>query len=226
MGQGTGKYHNNQFPNEDASYRAARDELLAAETALRKQIEAVAEMRRGLPPGGMAEDYEFESPAGPVKLSGLFEDGKDSLVIYSYMFAPEAESPCPMCTSLLDSLDGQTGHITRRINFAVVAKSPIEKVQKFAADRGWTDLKFLSSLNNSYNVDYFAENENGQWPMINVFQKTPDGVRHTWGSELFLTPPDDGLHNRHADLIWPLWAMFDLTPGGRGTDWYPALSYD
>jgi predicted dithiol-disulfide oxidoreductase (DUF899 family) len=28
---------------------------------------------------------------------------------------------------------------------------------------------------------------------------------------------------RHVDLIWPVWNLLDLTPGGRGTDWYPSL---
>src|SRR3546814_3613188 len=49
------------FPNESSAYREARDALLDAEIALRRQTEVVAEMRRTLPPGGeVPEDYVFE----------------------------------------------------------------------------------------------------------------------------------------------------------------------
>ena len=81
-----------RYPGESAEYRAARDELLAREIELRRQMEAVAEMRRELPSGGeVPEDYVFrgEGPDGgaaDVRLSDLFAPGKDSLVIYSFMF--------------------------------------------------------------------------------------------------------------------------------------------
>jgi predicted dithiol-disulfide oxidoreductase (DUF899 family) len=29
-----------------------------------------------------------------------------------------------------------------------------------------------------------------------------------------------------VDSIWPLWNVFDLTPEGRGTTWYPRLNYE
>ena len=31
-------------------------------------------------------------------------------------------------------------------------------------------------------------------------------------------------HPRHNDLLWPLWAYFDLTPEGRG-DWFPPCAF-
>jgi len=222
------RFHDKRFPNEDDAYRAARNKLLEAEIDLRRQTEAVAEMRRALPAGGIAEDYVFDAPDGPVKLSDLFATGRENtLVIYSFMYGPDAATPCPMCTSMLDALDAETPHINDRINFAVVAKAPMATLRAWANGRGWSNLCLLSSGGNTYNVDYFAEDAEGnQWPMINVFRKADDGVRHTWGSELFLAPPDGDMHNRHADMIWPLWAMFDLTPAGRGADWYPKLSYD
>ena len=118
------------FPNESSGYRAARDSLLRAETELRKQVAEVAEQRRALPLGGQVkEDYEFSElrDAGrirPVTLSELFGP-HDSLFLYSFMFGPQAEQPCPMCTSLLDALNGNAPHITQRVNLAVVARSPI-----------------------------------------------------------------------------------------------------
>ena len=161
-------------------------------------------------------------------MSELFEDGKNSLAINSFMFAPGATAPCPMCTPLLDGLVGQATHITDRMNFAVAAKSSTKELNDWAKARGWSNLRLISSGSNSYNVDYFAEDEAGdQWPMMNVLVKGASGsVTHSWGSELFLSPPEDGLHNRHVDQLWPLWNLFDLTPEGRGSDWYPATRYD
>ena len=98
--------HEITFPGETDTYRVARDDLLQAEMELRAKIEEVAALRRELPPGGLVEDYVFEGVAGPVRLSELFTGGKTSLVLYSYMFGPNDEQPCPMCSSYLDGADG------------------------------------------------------------------------------------------------------------------------
>jgi len=129
--------HNTRFPGESAAYRTARDELLAAEIELRRKIEDVAALRRKLPPGGaVPEDYVFDGPAGKVRLSELFQKPDASLVIYSYMYGPEMAQPCPMCTCMLDGLDGQAPHIQQRINLAVVAKSPLPRILAFTGPRG------------------------------------------------------------------------------------------
>lgn len=218
-----------KFPGESDAYREARNELLQAELDLRSKIEEVAALRRKLPPGGLIkEDYTFMSmsdgKAVPIRLSELFSPGKDSLVIYSYMYATDADNPCPMCTSMLDGLNAQALHISQRTNVFAVAKSPIEKLANWVNKRGWTHLQFLSSSNNSYNTDYLGENEKEQqMPMCNVFVKTPEGIRHFYGTEVLYAPVDG--QPRHVDLIWPLWNVLDLTPEGRGNDWMPKLSY-
>src|SRR3954454_3756464 len=90
-----------RFPNESAEYRRARQELLTEEIELRRHIERVAELRRALPPGGeVTKKYEFVGEGGKATLSDLFAD-KQTLVIYSYMFGPQRETPCPMCTSFM-----------------------------------------------------------------------------------------------------------------------------
>lgn len=219
------------FPNEPAGYRHAREELLQAEIDLRAQIERVAQMRRGLKPGGQTpQDYRFDELAADgstrqVALSELFAPGKDSLLIYSYMFGPQNEQPCPACTSLIDGFNGIAPHVVQRTNFVIVAKSPIERIEKIARSRGWKNLRLLSSAHNSYNTDYLSEDEQGnQMPMLNVFVRGDDGIRHFWGSEMLYAKLDG--HPRHVDLHWPLWSLLDLTPEGRGTDWFPQLSYD
>jgi predicted dithiol-disulfide oxidoreductase (DUF899 family) len=228
-----------RFPNESEEYREARNRLLEAEAQLRADIERVAEQRRELPQGGLVpEDYRFEEASergGEVSFSELFESGKDTLVIYSFMFPrrsadgrpgavvgetaqlPLEEQPCPSCTSILDSLDGAARHLVTRVNLAVVAKTAPERLRAFADERGWRHLRLLSSRKSSYNRDYNAETPEGeQSPMINVFVRSGDGHRHTWASELFHTPTEGNMGSRHVDMIWPPWNILDLTPDGRG----------
>lgn len=217
-----------KFPNETADYRAARERLLEAEIDLRGQVERVAQMRRALPAGGeVKEDYEFEEMASDgqiqtVKLSDLFRGGKASLFLYSFMYGPEMKDPCPMCSSILDGLNGNARHIEERINLAVVARSPIERIMAFARPRGWNSLRLLSSAKNTYNADYFGETPDGnQNPMGNVFVRRDGAVHHFWGTEmLYAKTVGDP---RHMDMMWPLWNVLDTTPDGRG-DWHPPLS--
>ncbi len=213
--------HPISLPNESAEYREARNVLLAAEVELREKIEAVAALRRALPAGGLAQDYTFDSTDGPVQLSDLFTAGKTSLILYSLMYADGDAKPCPMCTTYADGADGMAPQIGARTNFALVARAPLAQLSKLAAERGWDNLRLLSAANNSYATDYHSETPDGaQLPMVNVFQKTADGIRHFWTSEMFFTPSN--WDPRHVDMLWPLWHYLDLTPEGRG-DWRPSL---
>jgi predicted dithiol-disulfide oxidoreductase (DUF899 family) len=213
------------FPNETKPYRAARNRLLRAEIALRRQVEKVAAMRRKLPAGGkVPQDYVFEEgdPPRKVTLSELFGD-RDTLVAYSFMYGPNMAKACPMCTSMLDGLNGNAPHIAQRANLVVIAKSPLARVLEFARGRGWSNLRLLSSAGNSYNADYFGEAADGsQSPMLNVFVRRRGAIRHFYGTELLFAKADPGQNNRHVDMIWPLWNLLDFTPEGRGKDWYPA----
>jgi predicted dithiol-disulfide oxidoreductase (DUF899 family) len=237
-----------RFPGESGDYRRARNQLLESEIELRRAIERVAAQRRTLPPGGpVPEDYRFEDVAesgGEVSFSELFEPGKDTLVIYSFMFPrwsgdtrpgpdgetgklPLAETPCPSCTSILDSLDGAARHLRQRLNLAVVAKSGPERIRTFARERGWRNLRLLSSRNNTYNRDYHAESGEGdQIPILNVFVRDGEGLRHSWATELMFAPRDEGEDPRHVDSIWPIWSVLDMTPQGRGGESnFPGLDY-
>ncbi len=238
-----------RFPGESEEYRRERNRLLEAEMDLRQAIERVAAQRRAMPPGGLVpEDYGFESAqdGGEIRFSELFEDGKDTLVVYSFMFPrystdtrpgpaegdtarlPLPETPCPSCTSILDSLDGAARHLSQRLNLAVIAKSAPERIRGFAHERGWRHLRLLSSRHNTYNRDYHAESPRGeQVPILNVFARDGDRFRHCWATELMFAPREAGEETRHVDSIWPIWNVLDLTPAGRGSESnFPALRYD
>jgi predicted dithiol-disulfide oxidoreductase (DUF899 family) len=216
-----------RFPGESGDYRSARDELLAAERDLRNQVERVAQLRRNLPLGGEApEDYVFEEEEGGVKLSELFQEGIHTLALYSFMYGPAMKQACPMCTSFLDSLNGTAPHAGQRLNLAVVAKSPIGRIREFARGRGWHNLRLLSSAGNTYNRDYHGENaDGGQVPVFNAFVRRDGKIYHSYSTELVFAPAEPGQNQRHIDMMWPLWNLFDLTPEGRGADWFPRLSY-
>jgi predicted dithiol-disulfide oxidoreductase (DUF899 family) len=109
---------------------------------------------------------------------------------------------------------------------AVVAKAPLERLITFSPERGWRWLRLLSSANNDYNRDYLAETPGGaQRPMLTVFRREHDVIRHFWSSELFYAPPDPGQDQRHLGTLEPLWNLFDLTPEGRPAGWYEQLNY-
>jgi predicted dithiol-disulfide oxidoreductase (DUF899 family) len=230
--------HTVRFPGESEAYRRARDELLEAEIELRRRIEAVAEQRRELPLGGeVPTDYVFEEwdAAGGaprlVRLTELFGD-KTTLFLYSFMFIPgerglPLEQGCPSCTSIIDAIDGEVPHVEQRISFAAVAKAPIAQFRAHADDRGWRHVRLISSANTSYNRDYSAETGDGaQLPIATVFSRIEGRVHHRWSSELLFGPVDPGQNPRHVDFMWPLWAILDRTPEGRGTDWNPQLRYE
>lgn len=229
--------HDARFPGEPDQYRRARERLLQDEVDLRRRIEAVAEQRRKLPLGGLVpDDYVFEEwdtgtdSATPVRLSELFDIGKDTLFLYSFMFSPgkaglPLEEGCPACTSIIDGIDGAVPHITQQINFAVVAKVPIKQFRVHAKTRGWRHARLLSSAHTTYNRDYYAEGPDGQTPMATVFTRRDGKIHHFWSSEMRLVPPDPGQDARHVDFMWPLWAVLDRTPDGRDPDWSAELEY-
>jgi len=224
--------HDKRFPNESSAYRDARDALLVAERELKVQIERVAAQRRALPLGGeVRENYVFDEDNGEatrkVRLSDLF-GRKSTLIAYNYMFPGHGDpsKPCPMCTSMLDAMDGQVKAVTQQASLAVIAKMPIDRVMAFTRDRGWRNLRLLSSAHNRYNADYHGEDAQGaQLPMMNVFTRRDGKIFHTWASELFFAPQDAGMGARHVDIIWPLWNLLDMTPEGRDPTWLPKLTY-
>ena len=213
-----------RIPNESVEYRAARQALLAQEFELRRQIERVAAMRRALPPGGpVTGDYRFETEDGPSDVAGLFGD-KQTLVVYNYMFGPERKRPCPMCTNLLDAWDGNADDIAQRISLVVVARSPLERLAAVKRERGWKNLRLASALTDAFTRDYAGSPDGGlDSGGAAVFTRRDGTIRHFWSQEMIASDP--GQDPRGAPDPAPLWTVLDMTPEGRGVDWYPSLEY-
>src|SRR5438874_2292757 len=188
-----------RFPGESDEYREAREALLEAELELRRHIEAVAAQRRALPLGGV-------------------KPGEEGLPL---------GVPCPICTSIIDGIDGAVRHLDQLVNVAVVAKAPVETLAAHARARGWRRVRLLSSAGTTFNRDYNAETEDEeQFAMATVFVRRDGRIHHFWSSELWYARPEAGQHPRHVDFMWPMWAILDRTPQGRGSGWMPQLEYD
>ena len=215
-----------RMPNESAEYRAARTALLAEEIELRRHIERVAAQRRALPPGGkVIGDYRFQDEDGPTAFVNLFAD-KQTVAIYSFMFGPQRERPCPMCTNLLGAWEGNAADVGQRISLVVVARSPIERLIAWKRERGWKNLRLYSDLNGAYSRDYFGILPDGsEIPAFNVFTPRDGTIRHFWSAEIPGSTADPGQDPRGAPDPAPLWTLLDVTPEGRGVDWYPKLDY-
>ncbi len=217
-----------RIPNESAEYRTARTALLAEEIELRRHMERVAALRRALPPGGpVTGDYRFQGEEGQVDLAGLFKD-KQTLVTYSYMFGPQRERPCPMCTNLLGGWAANAADVEQRASLVVIARSPIDKLLAFKRERGWKDLRLYTDLTGAYSRDYFAITPDGsEVPAMNVFSRRDGVIRLFWAGEITDQAADPGQDPRGEPAsVAPLWDILDLTPEGRDPEWYPKLSYD
>ena len=143
-------------PNESVEYRLARTALLAEEIELRRHIERVAQQRRELPPGGeVPKEYSFVGADGEVSLRDLFGD-KDTLVIYSFMYGPDRDEGCPMCTSQMSSWDGNAKDIEQRAAFVMTARSPIERILQWGEQRGWRNLKLYSDSSGEFTREYVS----------------------------------------------------------------------
>jgi predicted dithiol-disulfide oxidoreductase (DUF899 family) len=213
------------FPNESAEYRTARNELLAEEIELRRHIERVAAQRRALPHGGeVPQDFELVAETSPIRLSGLFGD-KDTLMVYSMMYGPERKAPCPMCTSFLSSWNGTAVNLRERLALAVTARSPIDRLLDYKKQRGFANLPFVSDLSGPYTRTY-VNPEDGDVPGFSVFTRRNGKIFHRYSGEMSAAMADPGQDPRGAPDLDPLWLLLDLTPEGRGTDWYPKLHYN
>lgn len=213
------------YPNDSDVYSRARLALLVEEVELRRHIERVAIQRRRLPLGGEAHAYDFLDEQGKtVGLADMF-GRHDTLVTYFWMYGPERPRPCPMCTSLLGSLDIPAVDLEQRVALAVIGRSPVARQLAFARERGWRNLKFYQCIGDEFPTDYRGLAPDGsEWPSLDVWKMDGSKVHHFWAAEAGETA-DPGEDAHGAPDPTPLWTILDLTPAGRGTDWYPELEY-
>ncbi len=203
-----------RYPNESREYREARQSLLEDEQELVDKLKSVAARRRSLPLGGeLKEDYVFqranEGKVGErVRFSDLFGD-KDSLLIYSFMFGPSWDKPCPSCTSLMDGYDRAYYSVSQDAAFVAIAKARPEQIDDWARRRGWSQIPLLSGFESPFQADYKCQepgDDDMQWPVMHVFTRRDGKIFHFWATELTAN---------HVDMVWAYWNLMDYTPEGR-----------
>ena len=201
----------------------ARKALLAEEKALTRARDALAEKRRALPWTPVREDYVFDGPDGPVKLSELFGD-RSQLLIKHFMFGPDWDEGCIGCSFECDHIAPILPHLSQKdVAFAVVARAPLEKTEPFRKRMGW-DFRWVSSANNRFNYDYnvtatedelranaqyynYAQQDwaNDELSGVSVFVKDETGgVLHAYSS-----------FGRGFEEVLSTYAILDILPKGR-----------
>lgn len=206
-------------------WRAARIALLEKEKALTAMKDALAAERRALPWVRIGKDYVFDGPGGPVRLSELFA-GRSQLFIKHFMMAPGQSQQCVGCSLEVDHLAGIRVHLEHHdVAYAVVARAPIEEIERLKRKMGW-DFPWVSSYHNEFNFDFnvsFTDEEialgRGHYnfrevevnPAIvdfsgdSVFVKDETGAMfHTYST-----------YGRGGEQFLGIYAYLDVTPKGR-----------
>ena len=118
-------------------WQAARDALLAEEKELTRRSDELARKRIELPWVPVEKEYRFETAAGTKSLADLF-DGRSQLLVYHFMFGPDYEAGCPVCSSIADNLDANAVHLSARdVTLIGSSRAPLEKLQRYKERMGW-----------------------------------------------------------------------------------------
>ena len=226
-------FRQTNLPNESEEYLSQREKLRLAEIELMRQRENVAELRRHLPAAAAIQDYVFEegpvsldagdAPTRTVRLSELFTGPNRSVLIYHFMYGKNQTKPCPMCTAMIDCINGIAQHLTQNIDLAIVAAADPVALRAHARTRGWNRLRLLSAGTSTFKYDLGSEDKDGgQDSTVSVFTREPNGIlRHFYSGHPRLGP---NIQQRGLDELNPIWNFLDLTPQGRG-DWLAKLDY-
>jgi predicted dithiol-disulfide oxidoreductase (DUF899 family) len=220
------------------AWLAARKELLVSEKEALRAKDALNTRRRLLPMVKVEKAYRFDGPDGPVGLLDLF-DGRRQLVVQHFMFDPGWEDGCGSCTAAVDELsDGLLRHLRARSTvYAVVARAPLAKLEKYRAKRGWT-IPLYSSFGSDFNYDFNVTLDASVAP-IRFNYRGPDELRAAgmeWilntadqpmeqpGMSCFLRDGDDVFHTystfaRGTEQTGGAYGILDMTALGRQEDW-------
>ena len=134
-------------------WQRARDELLVREKELTRRNDELARERRELPWVAIDNEYRFDTEAGARTLGELF-DGRSQLVVYHFMFGPQYEAGCPVCSSAADTFDGAAEHLRARdVTFTCVSRAPLPKLLAYRERMGWS-FPWASSGGTDFNFDF------------------------------------------------------------------------
>jgi predicted dithiol-disulfide oxidoreductase (DUF899 family) len=132
---------------------AASKELLEREKELTRRSDEVTKQRMELPWVRIEKEYEFATDEGTKTLAELF-DGRSQLLMYHFMFGPEYEAGCPVCSSGADMYNGAVPHLNARdVTFLCASRGPLEKLQAYKRRMGWS-FPWVSTAGSDFNFDF------------------------------------------------------------------------
>jgi predicted dithiol-disulfide oxidoreductase (DUF899 family) len=119
-------------------WQTARAALLADEKELTRRNDELARRRRELPWVRVESEYSFATADGTKSLAQLF-DGHSQLLVYHFMFGPDYEAGCPVCSSIADNLNPNATHLAARdVKLMLVSRAPLEKLDRYRQRMGWS----------------------------------------------------------------------------------------
>ncbi len=185
-------------------------ETAARLTGYRRQIAELRDKMREARAAAEPEevpDYVFTNSDGPVRLSELFGDKLDLIVIHNM------GASCPHCTLWADGFNGIYDHLANRAAFVVSSPDTPDIQKRFAASRGWR-FPMVSHDGTTFAADMgYRSKDDGWLPGVSVFGKEKNRILRV--SDTGFKPGDD---------FCSLWHIFDLLPGGAG-DWEAKFQY-
>ncbi len=186
--------------------------FLAKEKEFTQAKDALAAERRRLPMAKVETPYTFAGNSGPVTLLQLF-DGRPQLLLYHFMFAPGVHgwpnAGCPGCSMFLDNIGQFTPvHLKARgISLAVVSRAPLSNIEAYRQRMSWPH-RWVSSADNSFNVDFGLTTDEGELHGLSVFLRDGDAVFRTYFTS-----------RRGSEMLGNVWGFLDSTPFGRQEQW-------
>ncbi len=202
---------------------AARTAFLAREKAFTRQRDELNRQRRELPWEKVDKQYVFDGPGGKVTLAELFAD-KSQLIVYHFMFNPEWEDGCPICSFWADHFDSLRHHLKQRdAAFVAISRAPFAKIAQFKQRMGW-DFRWVSSFNNDFNYDFFVSFTPEQLASGSVFYNYATmaaGDADREGASVFYKDESGTIFHTYScyargiDMINLTYHFLDLTPKGR-----------
>ncbi len=203
----------------DEDWLAARKALLAEEKAFTKARDALSAARRALPWRRVAKPYVFESSDGPQTLPDLFGTCRQLIVIH-FMFGPEAETGCVVCSLRADGFDALIPHLKARDTaLVVVSRGRLAAMNAFKARMGWR-FPWVSSLGSDFGFDFGVSLAEGPGTYNYAPRNGPAGEAN--GTSVFFKDPATGevfhtysTYARGDDILMSPYNYLDLTPKGR-----------
>ena len=204
----------------------ARRALLLKEKEFTRLRDELSRQRRELPWEAVDKEYIFEGPQGKQTLAELF-DGRSQLVVYHFMFDPEAEwdEACKHCSFWADNFNPVIVHLNAvDVTMVAVSRAQLDKISRYQSRMGWS-FKWLSSYGSDFNYDYavsFTEDDFDK-PVFNVGTLAPGGADRE-GVSVFVKDESGHVfraystYGRGIDMLNTAYHYLDLVPKGRGEE--------